>query len=26
LGGVLITLNVLIYAWLFWYKHKQAKK
>jgi len=26
LGGVLITLNILIYAWLFWYKHKQAKK
>ena len=26
LGGALITLNVLIYAWLFWYKHKQAKK
>ena len=26
LGGILVTLNVLIYAWLVIYKYKQAKK
>ena len=26
LGGILVMLNVLIYAWLYTYKHKQASK
>ena len=26
LGGILVTLNLLIYAWLVRYKYKQAKK
>ena len=26
LGGILVMLNVLIYAWLYTYKYKQARK
>lgn len=26
LGGILVTLNLLIYTWFFWYKYKQTKK
>ena len=26
LGGILVSLNVLIYVWLVIYKYKQAKK
>ena len=25
LGGILIALNLLIYSWLLWSKHRQAK-